>query len=70
MSIELVRKVSLGYIRLFPELLDRYYDVNDHTIVKLISEKISDSNELKGIVNINEIEKTIVEELDQKKNEC
>lgn len=69
MNIELIRKVSLGYIRLFPELLGRYYDAGDKTIVKLISEKVSEKSESNGVLNITELEKKIVEELNQIKNE-
>lgn len=66
MDIELIRKVSLGYIRLFPELLARYYDASDRTIIKLISEKIAEKS--KGVVNMSEIENSIVQHLNQNKN--
>lgn len=69
MNIELIRRVSSGYIRLFPELLARYFDAGDRTIVKLISEKVSENSEIKGVVNIPELEKKIVEELNLIKNE-
>jgi hypothetical protein len=55
----ILRNVAVGYSRLFPELLDRFYRYNDMTIVDLIAEKSANKIE-KKIVNISELKENIV----------
>ena len=62
-SKELIRNVNLGYVKLFPELLDRFHNDEDNTIVRLIFGKVQEKSEDK-FVNINELEKYIVSELE------
>ena len=56
----IIKSVAMGYIRLFPELLDRFHRKNDMTIVELIAEKATLKSE-KKIVNIGELKKEIVD---------
>lgn len=56
----IVKTVAMGYIRLFPELLDRYYRHNDMTIVELIAEKVITKSENK-FINVGNLKKDIVD---------
>ena len=56
----IVKTVAMGYIRLFPELLDRYYRYNDMTIVELITEKVIAKSENK-FINVGNLKKDIVD---------
>jgi len=55
-----LRKVAVGYARLFPELLDRFYRDNDITIVNLIAEK-AEKKIKSNIVDINKLKNDIAE---------
>ena len=59
-----LRKVAVGYARLFPELLDRFHQNDDLTIVGLIAEKAVNKIESK-IVDLNELKNKIKEILKQ-----
>lgn len=67
MSIEIVRSVGVKYIRLFPELLNRYHSANDKTIVKLILDSVLNDKNLTGVIDKKEIEKEIEKTLEPKK---
>jgi hypothetical protein len=67
MNIEIVRSVGLRYIRLFPELLNRYHNDNDMTIVRLISDNVISSKEITGVIDKKELEKEIQKTLEIKK---
>ena len=59
---ELIRKVSSKYIRIFPELLERFHSNKDMTMVKLISNEVfeeSDENFI-NISKLNDEVKTIL----------
>ena len=58
----LLRNVAVGYARLFPELLDRFHQNGDLTIVDLIAEKAENKIESK-IVDINKLKNDIAEVL-------
>ncbi len=58
----LLRNVAYGYARLFPELLDRFYQNGDQTIVNLIAEKAEKKIESK-IIDLNKLRKDIIEVL-------
>jgi hypothetical protein len=58
----LLRSVAYGYARLFPELLDRFHQNGDQTIVDLIAEKAEKKIE-KRLIDINELKKDIIEVL-------
>ena len=55
----ILRTVAVGYARLFPELLDRFYKEGDQTIVNLIAEK-SENKVEKNIVDIRKLKEDIV----------
>ena len=57
-----LRKVAVGYARLFPELLDRFHQNDDQTIVDLIAEKAIDKIESK-IVDLNNLKIKVKEVL-------
>lgn len=67
MNIEIVRSVGLRYIRLFPELLNRYHNDNDMTIVRLISDGVISNKEITGVIDKKELEKEIKKTLEIKK---
>ena len=54
-----LRNVAVGYARLFPELLDRFYQEDDQSIVNLIAEK-SENKVENNIVDIGKLKKDIV----------
>ena len=54
-----LRNVAVGYARLFPELLDRFYNEDDQSIVNLIAEK-SENKVENNIVDIGKLKKDIV----------
>ena len=58
----LLRNVAVGYARLFPELLDRFYQKGDLTIVDLIAEKAENKIESK-LIDINKLKNDIAEVL-------
>jgi hypothetical protein len=58
----LLRNVAYGYARLFPELLDRFYQNDDLTIVDLIAEKAEKKIESK-LIDINKLKNDIAEVL-------
>lgn len=68
MYIEIVRSVGLRYIRLFPELLNRYHSNKDKTIVKLILDNVMNNKEVTGVINVKELEKDIEKTLEIKKS--
>lgn len=55
----IIKSVAIGYIRIFPELLDRFHRNGDMTIIDLIAEKTIEKIE-KKIINISELKKEIV----------
>ena len=63
MKDEMMRGIGLRYIRIFPELLDRYHSKGDNSIVRLISNKIFDDSDEK-FINVTEIEKKVKTFLD------
>jgi len=54
-----LRKVAVGYARLFPELLDRFHNEGDQTIVNLIAEKSEEKIENK-FIDIRKLKEDIV----------
>ena len=58
----LLRNVAVGYARLFPELLDRFHQNDDLTIVDLIAEKAEEKIKSR-IIDLNELKKDIIEVL-------
>ena len=54
-----LRNVAVGYARLFPELLDRFYKEDDQSIVNLIADK-SENKVENNIVDIGKLKKDIV----------
>ena len=60
-----IRNVAVGYTRLFPELLDRFHQNGDMTIVDLIADKAIDKIENK-MINIDQLKKEIVNLLKEK----
>ena len=54
-----LRNVAVGYARLFPELLDRFYNEDDQSIVNLIAEK-SENKVENNIVDIRKLKKDII----------
>lgn len=58
---DILKNITIGYGRIFPELLDRYHKNNDQSIVELICEKYLEKT--RGIVDKNNIKKEIVEYL-------
>ena len=56
----IVRNVAVGYVRIFPELLDRFHQNGDLTIVDLIADKAIEKIEEK-FVDISNIKKIIVD---------
>lgn len=54
-----VKKVAVGYTRLFPELLDRFHRSGDLTIVNLIAEKAENKIENK-FIDIRKLKEDIV----------
>lgn len=60
----IVRNVAVGYVRIFPELLDRFHRDDDLTIVDLITEKAIEKIE-KKFVNISELKENIVDLLNK-----
>jgi len=56
----LLRNVALGYVRIFPELLDRFHQNGDLTIVNLIAEKAENKIET-NIIDLNKLRKDIIE---------
>lgn len=54
----LIRKTCSGYIRLFPELLDRFIKNNDNSIVELIVSKLQDKS--KGIVDLKKLKESVI----------
>jgi hypothetical protein len=58
----LLRNVAYGYARLFPELLDRFHQNGDLTIVDLIAEKAEKKIESK-LIDINKLKNDIAEVL-------
>ena len=60
----IVRNVAVGYVRIFPELLDRFHREDDLTIVDLIAEKAIKKIE-KKFVNISELKENIVDLLNK-----
>ena len=59
MKKDLVKAISLGYIRLFPELLDRFKKNNDESIIELISNKVFEKSEKSGIFDKKKVKKEI-----------
>lgn len=59
-----VRNVAVGYVRMFPELLDRYHRDGDLTIIDLIAEKAIKKIKEK-FVNISELKENIVDLLNK-----
>jgi len=58
----LLRNVAYGYARLFPELLDRFHQEDDQTIVDLIAEKAEKKIESR-IIDLNKLKKDIIDVL-------
>jgi hypothetical protein len=56
----IVRNVAVGYVRIFPELLDRFHRNDDQTIVDLIADKAVNKIE-KKFVNISELKENIID---------
>jgi hypothetical protein len=56
---EILKNITIGYSRIFPELLDRYHKNNDNTIVELTCNKYLERT--KGIVDINKTKIEIIE---------
>lgn len=54
-----LRSVAVGYARLFPELLDRFHNEGDQTIVELIAEKSENKIENK-FIDIRKLKQDIV----------
>ena len=55
----ILRTVAVGYVKIFPELLDRFHRYDDLTIVDLIAEKAIEKIEEK-IVNVSKLKENIV----------
>ena len=55
-----LRSVAVGYVKIFPELLDRFHRYDDLTIVDLIAEKAIEKIEEK-IVNVSKLKENIVD---------
>ena len=55
-----LKSVATGYVRLFPELLDRFYKNNDLTIVDLIVDKTISLEKTKKMINVNTIKKDTI----------
>ena len=58
MEEKMIRGVGLRYIRIFPELLDRFHSKGDNTIIKLISNEIFNESD-KTFINVTEIEEKV-----------
>jgi len=58
MKEEIIRGVGLRYIRIFPELLDRFHSKGDNSIVKLISNEVFEESDEK-FINVTEIEEKV-----------
>ena len=56
----ILKKVAVGYIRLFPELLNRFYEKNDQTIVNLIADNVAPKLE-NNFIDLNELKKNVVD---------
>ena len=59
-----LKNVAVGYARLFPELLDRFHQNGDLTIVDLIAEKAIEKIEEK-FIDISNIKKIVVDLLNK-----